>query len=205
MKRASKATETKKSNGHSHSPCPYCSKYGHMEEKCYYKHPEQASPSFRDCFKDWIADLKSKNEGLIREAHGQDHSLPDNRSSSWIVRQAPSSAFSTRSYDTSWYYDNTASYHMLYDLKDFKDPTHLQPCISPQDDITLAYVSVIFSDGIGKVSFDFKINGQTDQIFLSGVQYYTKLDTKLISLAMLNRKRLTYSASKGYSTVKQQL
>lgn len=78
MKSVSKATETKKSTGHSHPPCFYYSKNGHIEEKCYYKYPEQASQSFQDCFKDWIADLKSKNWELIRGARNQDHSLLNN-------------------------------------------------------------------------------------------------------------------------------
>lgn len=202
MKSASKATETKKSTGPSHPPCPYCNKGGHIEEKCYYKYPEQASQSFRDRFKDRIADLKSKNQGSTREAHDQDHLSLDNRNRGWMVRQPSPSALSTGSHDTSWYFDNAASYHMSYDLTDFEDPAHLQPCISPQDDITLADGSVILPDGIGKVWFDFEVNGQTDRIFLSGVRYCTKLDTKLISLGMLDRKGLTYSASKGCLTVK---
>ena len=43
MKSASKAAESKKSTGNSNHPCPYCSKGGHIEEKCYYKYPDQAS------------------------------------------------------------------------------------------------------------------------------------------------------------------
>ena len=61
MKSASKAIETKKSTDHSHPPCLYYNKGGHIEEKCYYKYPKQASQSFRDRFKDQIANLKSKN------------------------------------------------------------------------------------------------------------------------------------------------
>ena len=61
MKNASKTTETKKLTGHFHPLCPYCSKGGHIEEKYYYKYPKQASQSFQDRFKDWIANLKSKN------------------------------------------------------------------------------------------------------------------------------------------------
>ena len=79
MKSASKAIETKKSTGQPHPPCPYCSKGGHIEEKCYYKYPEQASQSFRDRFKDRIADLRSKTQGATKAAHTQDHSLSDNR------------------------------------------------------------------------------------------------------------------------------
>ncbi len=162
MKSASKATETKKPTGHSHPSCPYCSKSGHIEEICFYKHLQQARQSFRDRFKDRIADLKSKNEGLIRTIHDQDHPLPDNKSQDWMVRQPPSFALSTKTHDTSWYFENAAFYHMSYNLKDFEDPTHLQPCILLQDDITFADGSVILPDGIGKVWFDFEVNDQTE-------------------------------------------
>ena len=37
--------------------CLYCSKPGHIKEKCYYKHPERASRNFRERFKDRIRDL----------------------------------------------------------------------------------------------------------------------------------------------------
>lgn len=119
-----------------------------------------------------------------------------------MVRQPASSVLSTGKHDSSWYFDNAAFYHMSYDLTDFEDPFNLQPCTSPQDDITLANGSVILSNGIGKIWLDFEIDGQTDRIFLSGVRYCIKLNTKFILLGMLDCKGLTYSASKGRLTVK---
>lgn len=116
----------------------------------------------------------------------------------------PTSALATGSHDSNWYFDNAASYHMSYDIHDFDNPTDLQPCTSPQDDITLADGSVILPEGIGKVWFNFEVNGRPNQIFLSGVRYRTKLDTKLISLGMLDRKGLTYYAHQGLLTVKDQ-
>ena len=86
-----------------------------------------------------------------------------------MAQQLLLSVLSTESHDTSWYFDNAAFYHMSYDLKDFEDLTHLQTCISPQDNITLADGSVIFPDGIGKIWFNFEVNGQTNRIFLSGI------------------------------------
>lgn len=169
MKSASKATKTKKSTGHSHLLCPCWSKDGYIEEKCYYKYPEQANQSFQDRFKDRIANLKSKNQRPIRAAHDQDHPLPNNQNQGWIIRQPLSSALSTESHDTSLYFDNTASYHILYDIKDFEDSTYLQTCISPQNDIIFADGSVVLLDGIKKVWFDFEVNDQTDRIFLSGI------------------------------------
>lgn len=93
---------------------------------------------------------------------------------------------------------------MSYDIHDFDNPTDLQPCTSPQDDITLADGSVILPEGIGKVWFNFEVNGRPNRIFLSGIRYCTKLDTELISLGMLDRKGLTYYAHKGLLTVKDQ-
>lgn len=58
---------------------------------------------------------------------------------------------------------------MLYNLRDFDNPIHLQPYISFLDDITLVDGFVIFLDGIGKIWFDFKGNRQTDRIFRSGI------------------------------------
>lgn len=62
--------------------------------------------------------------------------------------------------------------------------------------------SVIFLKGIRKVWFNFKVNGQPNQKFLSGIRYCTKLDTKLISLKMLARKDLTYSSQQDFFTIK---
>lgn len=93
---------------------------------------------------------------------------------------------------------------MSYDINDFDNPRDLQPCTSPQDDITLADNSVILPEGIGKVWFNFEVESRPNRIFLSGVRYCTKLDTKLISLGMLDRKGLTYSAHRGLLTVKDQ-
>lgn len=82
---------------------------------------------------------------------------------------------------------------MSYDIHDFDNTNDLCLCTLPQNYITLANGSVIFLEGIGKVWFNFKVNGQFNQIFLLGVSYYTKLDTKIISLSMLDRKDLIYS------------
>ncbi len=57
MKSPSKPKDKKK---HSGDLCLYCSRPGHFEEKCYYKHPERASQNFQEMFKDQIMELQSK-------------------------------------------------------------------------------------------------------------------------------------------------
>lgn len=111
-------------------------------------------------------------------------------------------ALAVRGHDPSWYFNNAISYNIFYDINDFNNLHDLQPCTSSQDDITLAYGSVILSEGIGKVWFNFKVNGQPNQIFLLGIRYCTKLDIKLISLGMLDKKDFTYSMQQGFFTIK---
>lgn len=60
MKNHSKPKHKKKDRG---DLCPYCSRPGHVEEKCYYKHPERASQNFGERFKDRIKELQAQSEG----------------------------------------------------------------------------------------------------------------------------------------------
>ncbi len=193
MKSASKATEAKKTPRSSTLSYSYCKKSGHTEDKCYYKHSARASDSFCEQFKSRIVDLKSRNQS-VRSPQDQDNeTVNDDCPRRYMVQtNLPTSALATGSYNSNWYFDNAASYHMSYDIHNFDNPTDLQPYTSLQDDIALADGSVILPEDIGKVWFDFAVNGRPNRIFLSGVRYCTKLDTKLISLGMLDRKGLTY-------------
>ena len=60
MKSAFKPKEKKKSGTESLDLCPYCTRPGHLEEKCYYKHPERANEDFRQRFQNQIKELWSK-------------------------------------------------------------------------------------------------------------------------------------------------
>lgn len=82
-------------------------------------------------------------------------------------------------------------------MGDFKDPDSLTKCRHPEEEITLADGSVILPDEIGTVSLVFRTKGSAERILLSGVRYCSKLDTKLISLGILDRKGLSYSSHKG--------
>lgn len=69
-------------------------------------------------------------------------------------------------------------------------------CRHIQDETTLADGSVILPDGIGAVSLVFSTKDSAERILLSGVRYYSKIDTKLIPLGMLDRKGLSHSSQK---------
>lgn len=206
MKSASKATEAKKTSSSSTLSCPYRKKSGHTEDKCYYKHPKRASEGFRERFKGRIADIKSRNQPSVRSSQDQEtEALNDDRLRGYIVwTKPPISALATGSHDSNWYFDNGASYHMSCDIHDFDNPKDLQPCTSPQDNITLADGSDILPEGIGKVWFNSEVKGRPNRILLSCVRYCAELDTKLISLGMLDRKDHTDSSQQGLLTIKDQ-
>ena len=200
MKSVSKPKEKRKASVESLNLCPYCSRPGHPEEKCYYKYPERASEDFRLKFQTRIKDLRSKANATKTRINNQDHEHDtevgplENRS---YIIQSKNSVLATGSHDWNWYFDNAASYHMTFDLADFIEPESLTKCQHPQDDITLADGSVILPDGIGTIALIFCNKGSAEKIFLSGVCYCSKLDTKLISLGMLDRKGLSYSSHGG--------
>ena len=91
---------------------------------------------------------------------------------------------------------------MTFDLANFGNTHSLTQCRHPQDEITLADGSVILPDRIGTITFFFHTRNSTEKIFLSLVRYCSKLDTKLISLKMLDRKGLSYCSSGGLLDVR---
>ena len=200
MKSALKLKEKKKSSTEPLDLCPYCSKPGHLEDKCYYKHPERASEDFRQRFQNRIKELRSKANAVRSQADNKDNT-EDGESNTLgnrgYVAQQKDVALAAGRHDTNWYFNNAASCHMTYDLTDFNDPDSLIKCRHPQDDITLADGSVILPDGIGTITLTFRTKNSTEKIFLSGVRYCSTLDTKLISLGMLDRKGLSYSSRGG--------
>lgn len=82
---------------------------------------------------------------------------------------------------------------MTFDLADFQ-MSELTKCQYSQNNITLANGSIILLDEIGTVPLLFCVNRQIEKISLSNICYYSQLDTKLISLDMLDRKGLVYSS-----------
>lgn len=90
---------------------------------------------------------------------------------------------------------------MTFDLVDFRGAA-LSKCQHLQDDITLADGLTVIPDGISTVPLLFYVNGHTEKISLSSIRYCSKLDTKLISHGMLDRKGLAYSSQHGILSVR---
>lgn len=90
---------------------------------------------------------------------------------------------------------------MTFDLADFRGAA-LSKWQHLQDDITLTNGLTVIPDGISTVPLLFYVNGHTEKISLSGIRYCSKLDTKLISHDMLDRKRLAYSSQHGILSVR---
>lgn len=81
---------------------------------------------------------------------------------------------------------------MIYDLTNFKDLNFRTKCHYLKNNIIIANESVIFSNRIGTVSLIFCIKDYVEKILLLEIQYCSKLNTKLISLKILDEKSLLY-------------
>ncbi len=109
MKSLSRPKDRKKDPG---DLCLYCSRPGHIEKKCYYKHPERASQNFREKFKDRIREFQSKahatrspinvkvNIDNVSEPH-----LSENRG---LIAQNKEGVLPIGGNDKSWYFDSAA-------------------------------------------------------------------------------------------------
>lgn len=70
-------------------------------------------------------------------------------------------------------------------------------CCHFENDITIVDRSVIFSNKIGTITFNFCTKNSTKKIFLFEICYCNKFDTKLIFLKMLNCKSLSFFSLGG--------
>lgn len=97
----------------------------------------------------------------------------------------------------SLYFYNEVFYYMIYNLSNPKNSDFLTKCQYLENNITLADRSTILSEKIGTVILIFCNKDSVEKILLSGVYYYSELDTKLIFMKMQNCKDLTYPLHNG--------
>lgn len=132
--------------------CPHYKRSGHIEEKCYYKHPKQASKDFYKQFKSRIADLKYCNQLSRQSPQNQKIEILNNDyPRKYVIKTNPPSVLVIGDHDLNWYSDNVVSYYMFYNINDFNNRNNLQPCTSFQNDIKLVDKSIILLENIRKV------------------------------------------------------
>ena len=141
--------------------CSYCSKSGHIEEKCYYKYPKCTSQNFWKRFKNQIEGLQSKanaNRSYINVNvninNTFEHFLSKNQG---FIVQTKRRILATGRNDNNWYFNNAVLYHMAFNVADFEE-SELTKCKHLWDNITLADGSTILLDKTDIVLFFFGIN-----------------------------------------------
>ena len=178
-----------KGKSSSNETCSYYSKPGHNERNCYYKYRNKGGDAFRERNKDKIAELLPDTRNA-RDRPG----VPGLRNARRFVAQ--NTTFSTSSaQDDGWYFDNSASFHMTCDLANFKDQELVES--SKDDTIRSAFDQEERPQGVGRVWYNFVVDVVSELYYLDDVRWCPHLDTKLISLGLLDPKGLTYSAHHG--------
>lgn len=107
-----------KSKSYSNKTYLYCSKPGHNNHSYYYKQPKKRSDTFWEKQNDKISKLKriagNKNSKKKLGTFGL-HNVWEFITINIVTHITNSSK------DNKYYFDNTASFHMNYDLANFKD------------------------------------------------------------------------------------
>lgn len=146
--------------------------------------------------KDHIIELQSKTYAIRSyidiEVNIDNISKPYLSKNKALIAQKKRRNLAIEGHDKSWYFDNTALYYITYNLANFQE-TALSKCQYLQDNIILANRSTLIPDGIGIVSLLFYIHGHTKKNSLFRICYDSKLNTKLISFGMFDKKELVYT------------
>ena len=139
--------------------CGYCNSKTHVNQNCWYKHPDQANQGWLEHNKDKLdkyqkakkpkKDKAKKDKANITKANDGTQGEKKNKSRSLMARAG---AAQTEEKDSVWYMDSAALTHMTYDLTEFHG------LMRPSSQyITLANGSKIKAQGIEQSPSQFKL------------------------------------------------
>ena len=170
-----------KGKSHSNKTYLYWSKPGHSDYSCYYKYSKKASDMFQEKQRDKITKLKC----TIGNKNSKERLQTFGLCNTWeFIATNVVTHTTNSSKDDKWYFNNDASFHMTYDLIDFKDQELMQS--HKNDIIWSGFGPKKRPQGISKVWYNFVVDSITDLFYLDDVYYCPHLNTKLISLVLLN-------------------
>ena len=179
--------------------CGHCNSKTHVNQNCWYKHPDQANQGWLEYNKDKLdeyqkakkpkKDKVKKDKANATKANDGTQGEKKNKSRSLMARAG---AAQTEEKDSVWYMDSAASTHMTYNLTEFHGSMRLS-----SQYITLADGSKIKAQGVGTIIIAVQVNGKETKINVLNVQYSPELDSKLISLGTLEKKGYYFIGRNG--------
>ena len=158
--------------------CSFCHSPRHRDDKCWFKHLDQAD-------EDWKEKHKARIEQIRREA------VEKTGSKSLLVKAAKAVSIASEK-DDCWYLDSAASMHMTHDRGLYTDTLD-----ETTTTIALADGSSILASGVGKVALNLLIDGADIHTVLYDVYYCPELESNLISLGTLEQNGCSYTARNG--------
>ncbi|SLM34496.1 hypothetical protein LPUS_03277 [Lasallia pustulata] len=179
--------------------CGHRNSKTHVNQNCWYKHPDQANQRWLEHNKDKLdeyqkakkpkKDKVKKDKANATKANNSIQGEKKNESRSLMARAG---ATQTEEKDSVWYMDSAASTHMTYNLTEFHGSMRLS-----SQYITLADGSKIKAQGVGTIIIAVQVNGKETKINVLNVQYSPELDSKLISLGTLEKKGYYFIGRNG--------
>ena len=164
--------------------CSFCNSPRHKDDRCWFKHLDQADEDWKEKNKARIADIRRKAEKT--------------GSRSLLVKAAKAVKITSVSEkDHSWYLDSAASMHMTHDRGLYEDHKLDETTMT----IALADGSSILASGVGKVALNLLVDGADIRTILHDVYYCPELESNLISLGTLEKNGCSYTARNGFLQV----
>ena len=171
--------------------CNVCNSQWHMDDKCWVKHPAQASDEWREENTSKIDEYRQKSKG------SNTSSAPEKKKKKPMGCKVGRANKAGPFRDHAWYMDTAASYHMTFDasLFDSMRPSSL--------DVELADGTLIRAKGVGMITLSILVGGELFQQPLHEVYYILELDNNLLSVGYLEKKGFPFEASNGRMQIKE--
>ena len=171
--------------------CSVCNLQWHMDNKCWVKHPAQATDNWREKNESRIDEYrqKSKDLNMSNTSEGK-----KKKPMGGMVAKANKASLYR---DHAWYIDSAASYHMTFDASLFNT---IRPSSKEAELTDRTPVRVM---GVGTITLNILVNGELLKQPLHEVYYMPELDNNLLSVGYLKKKGFLFEASNRRMRIKE--
>ena len=184
----SSSTSTKNPDG---AKCSVCNSQWHMDDKCWVKHPAQATDDWREKNESRIDEYRQKSKDL--NTSNTSEGKKKKPMGGMVAKANKASLYR----DHAWYMDSAASYHMTFDASLFDT---IRPSSKEAE---LADGTPVRAMGVGTITLNILVNGELLKQPLHEVYYMPELDNNLLSVGYLEKKGFPFEASNGRMRIKE--
>lgn len=167
---ANQSTNQSSNQSSTRPSCTYCKKQGHVEEKCWKKHPH-------------LNPHKSKSTQAMMAQDSNPEESDD--TVCLMTKYVPSVGPSSLEKNGDWFIDSGCSAHMTYDINSFKSYENIN-----ERSVELGNKETSIVQGKGDVMIHLKVNNSIRKCILKDVLHVPDLGYQLISVPMITKQNM---------------